>query len=58
MEFIILIAIVSIAFSYCSIFYAKLSVRVLELENLCNQIPCVNGGDCIEEAEEMSNDRI
>ena len=55
MEFIILIAIVSIAFSYCSIFYAKLSDRVLELENLCNQIPCVNGGDCIEEAEENAD---
>lgn len=29
--------------------------RIIKLENLCNQIPCINGGDCIEEAEENAD---
>ncbi len=58
MEFTILIAIICVLFSFETISYLKILKRVCELENLCNQIPCINGGDCIEEKEEISNDSV
>ena len=55
MEFTVLIAIICVLFSFETLSYLKLLKRVYYLENLCNQIPCINGGDCIEEAEENAD---
>ena len=47
------ISLVTLTFNYIDVIK-----RIIKLENLCNQIPCINGGDCIEEKEENADERI
>lgn len=45
------ISLVTLTFNYIDVIK-----RIIKLENLCNQIPCINGGDCIEEKEENADE--